>query len=676
MEKDKKVKLYTTIAAIAAIAVILFIVIFVFLSKKPKDTAPTEKYPLDPKVKFLDNTEFNELSNLDFYSYQSDFYKDYYDAYKDQNPTIDNPMVIVNPFMFSPQTALIMFNTAASEKVKVTLKGKHDDDLVYTVEAASDHFIPVYGLYGNYDNTVILETDSGKSKTLSIKVETALSAGEVKVVQNDIKNSNGYFYFTTSSLGAPTAAYDNYGEVRWYLSYGYTKGMTMLSNGHMILSNISPGPDVTSTGGIVEVDMFGYVYREYTLSGGYHHDGTEMPNGNLIVLTSDVNANTFADYIVELDKETGKVVKDWRLTEAFSKVDPKTDVFYPTWGWVNSITYDQKSNCLILSVRNQNSVVALDYETGDIKWILGKKEFWNDKFDHLLIKGIGDDFIYPGGQHSVNITKEGYLSIFNNGYNANVETQSGEKSEVSCNSLRNNQSHAILYDIDFNNRTAKIVYKFGGKEYFSYALSSYTYSADGHKLFNSGWHMLDSNFENPNCTQFSASEYESYLIDFDENNKKTVELNIMEGKFEALKANIYNLAEQSVNGTKQEQVPNFKYEPSRRFTTEEVHYTKLQDSELDKYKKAELYDFAFGASSNIFQIYIVDSSTEAIKVTFLSNKGDGYVYTIKEAEEEGTEIDDINLNELPDGKYFVFMEYDGVLYNSTQYVIVNKGDPQ
>ncbi len=673
MEKDKKVKTYTVIAAIAAIAVLLFIIYFVFFANKKKEEENKEKYPLAEKVNWIDKTYYNELSNLDFYSFQSGFFSDYEKEYKEQKPTINNPLIVINPFMFSPQTALIMFKTASAEKIKVTLKGKHNDDLVTNFEASTDHFIPVFGLYGNYENTVIVETEGGASNTLKLKVETKLDAGEVKVIKNDIDNSNGYFYFTTSSLGAPTAAYDNYGEVRWYLSYGYTKGMTMLSNGHMLLSNITPGPDVTSTGGVVEVDMFGNVHKEFLISGGYHHDGYEMPNGNLIILTSDINSNTIADYIVELDKDTGKVVKSWSLAKSFTKVDPSTDVFYPTWGWINGITYDQEHNLLICSVRNQNSVVALDYETGDIKWILGKEEFWNSKFKDLILKPVGDGFIYPGGQHSVHITKDGNLSIFNNGYDAHVETNVGEAANVSCTSLRNNASYGMVYDIDTTNMTAKVVYKFGGKDYFSYALSSYTYSSDGHKLFNSGWHMLESNFDIPGCTQFSASAYDSYLIDFDENNNKVVELNILEGKFEAIKANIYNLEEQSINHKKLDVIPNYTQEPTKRFTTEDPKYIKLTDEQVQKFNNVELWDFAFGASSNIFQIYIADGSDKPIKITFISNEGEGYQYVVKTENDEPGDIDDINLTELPNGKYFVFVEYDGVIYNSTQYVIVDKG---
>lgn len=59
------------------------------------------------------------------------------------------------------------------------------------------------------------------------------------------------------------------------------------------------------------MDMLGKIYVEYSLPGGYHHDYYEMPNGNLLVASDDFNSGkgTVEDYIVELDRETGKIVK-------------------------------------------------------------------------------------------------------------------------------------------------------------------------------------------------------------------------------------------------------------------------------------------------------------------------------------------------------------------------------
>ena len=61
--------------------------------------------------------------------------------------------------------------------------------------------------------------------------------------------------------------------------------------------------------------MFGKIYKEYSLKGGYHHDYYEMPNGNLLVASDNFlnNDGTVEDYIVELDRETGKEVRQFDL---------------------------------------------------------------------------------------------------------------------------------------------------------------------------------------------------------------------------------------------------------------------------------------------------------------------------------------------------------------------------
>ena len=59
------------------------------------------------------------------------------------------------------------------------------------------------------------------------------------------------------------------------------------------------------------MDLLGKIYYEYSLEGGYHHDYYEMKNGNLLISSDDFNNSygTVEDYIVELDRKTGKIVK-------------------------------------------------------------------------------------------------------------------------------------------------------------------------------------------------------------------------------------------------------------------------------------------------------------------------------------------------------------------------------
>ena len=57
--------------------------------------------------------------------------------------------------------------------------------------------------------------------------------------------------------------------------------------------------------------MLGKIYTEYSLKGGYHHDYYELPSGNLLVASDNFDSGdgTVEDYIVEIDRKTGRIVK-------------------------------------------------------------------------------------------------------------------------------------------------------------------------------------------------------------------------------------------------------------------------------------------------------------------------------------------------------------------------------
>ncbi|MCI7263155.1 MAG: aryl-sulfate sulfotransferase N-terminal domain-containing protein, partial [Clostridiaceae bacterium] len=62
--------------------------------------------------------------------------------------TWEKPMVLTNPYKISPLTAMVIFDTEESCKVRVTVKGKTEDtDISGTLDAATSHRVPVVGLY-------------------------------------------------------------------------------------------------------------------------------------------------------------------------------------------------------------------------------------------------------------------------------------------------------------------------------------------------------------------------------------------------------------------------------------------------------------------------------------------------------------------------------------------------
>lgn len=662
-KSNKKNVVLVTIIAIALI-VTLALVIFILVRKPSKVLENGE--PINENFTFLiESGDAVEVKTSDLIRQQKEMSEEILNTYKKGKYSITNPLVINDPYGASPLTALVMFKTNKEEKVVLTVKGKHNDDLKVTFEASKDHYIPVYGLYPEYKNTVIVETESGKSNTLTIETTSMGLTGEVTVLNNELGNSNGNFYFGTAAIGTANVAYDNYGEPRWFLLPDYGKGMTMLSNGHLLLSDISVGPEINASGGMIEVDMFGFVHHEYDLTGGYHHEAFEMENGDIIVLTSDIESRMIEDFVTVIDRKTGTDKKVFNLYKTVSAIDPNlisdTDL---AWAWLNGVYYDKNTNELLLSFRNRNSVVSLDYDTGNIKWILGDIRYWSSAFEKYILKGVGSEFTYPLGQHSPSIDANHNLSIFNNGYNAYKEETH------TCGYFRNSASYAMTYKIDEANMTAEVTYKFGGQEYFSYALSSYNQTYDGNTLFNSGWHFSDEvNYDDPNCTQFNNDKYVAHIIEFDKNKEKLLELKVNESKFEVIKANIYNLSLSSVKPEKHDDIPNYEFNDSAYFTTNNTSkdYEELSEEEALKYKDStETIPLSFELVNRQFAFVGLMPDEFDIKVAFISTRGKAYRFNLKEANKDMKVS--VNLSTLPKGRYYVYAEIGDDIYDTREYI--------
>ena len=55
----------------------------------------------------------------------------------------DKPLVVLNPYLISPLTAMILFRTSTKQEVTLTVKGKSKEgDIVHRFPAETDHILP------------------------------------------------------------------------------------------------------------------------------------------------------------------------------------------------------------------------------------------------------------------------------------------------------------------------------------------------------------------------------------------------------------------------------------------------------------------------------------------------------------------------------------------------------
>ncbi len=351
--------------------------------------------------------------------------------------TINNPKVVLNPYNISPLTAVVIFSTNDLASATVTIHGKDGDkDIVNTFLPSKLHVLPIYGLYPDFENTVTI-TSSGETKTVKIKTD-ALMANIKNIKPVNIENDSD-FYFTTSLDGTPIG-YDENGTVRWYLTAKYGFEFIRLSNGHILLGNDSLIGSPYYLNGLVEMDMLGKIYFEYNIPGGYHHDVFELSNGNLLTLSNNPNKNTVEDYIVEINRNDGQVVKEINLAKLIPH-DKKEN-----WIGLNSIVYDAKSNSITVCGQKQNMLINIDYASGEINWVIGDVP---KKLEKYLLTST-NEITKPNKPQGLVISADGKLAYVSNGKIVIYQIDSVNKTVTQTNEIDLDDKNDNV-NLDYNN---------------------------------------------------------------------------------------------------------------------------------------------------------------------------------------------------------------------------------
>ena len=235
--------------------------------------------------------------------------------------------------------------------------------------------------------------------------------------------------------------------------------------------------------GMYEMTLLGKIVKEYSLPGGYHHDYYEMPNGNFLVASDNFSSGTVEDYIVEMDRNTGEIVKTFDLTKILNKEDGKSENWTQyDWFHNNAVWYDEKTNSITLSGRHMDAVINLDYETGKLNWIIGDSTNWSEEYQKYFFTPVGDDFEWQWSQHAAMITPEGYVFILDNGNN---------KSKIESEYVPASKSYTrgVMYKIDTENMTIEQIWEYGkerGSSFYSPYISDVDYLDKNHYIVHSG----------------------------------------------------------------------------------------------------------------------------------------------------------------------------------------------
>lgn len=587
--------------------------------------------------------------------------------------TIDNPKIIVNPYEISPLTALILFETRDLTAPTVTIVGE-DESTTFTKTFTPNkkHVLPIYGLYPDRNNEVII-TLNGEDYTFHIQTDPLPEDFALPTdVTADKKELDQELYFVTPSSQGYTAAYDINGDVRWYLTENMIWDVQRLRNGNIMLSsNRLINPPYYTTG-LVEMDLTGKIYYEYVLPGGYHHDVYELENGNLLVASNDFDSGTVEDYIVEIERDTGNIVKRVDLKEILP-MDEGKNLMATDYDWFhnNSVWYDSNTNSITLSGRHQDAVVNIDYNSLEINWIVGSHDGWSEEYQKYFLDPIGDDFEWQWAQHAAMILPNGDLFVFDNGNNRSKTEEDSVKAS-------DNYSRGVIYHINTIDKAIEQVWEYGkdrGSEFYSPYISDVDYLEEDHYLIHSGGiNTVDGEPGNEPAGLENVDSMNSITTEV-KNDEVIFEMNLPTNLYRAEKMDLYSNSVFKLGAGSR--LGNMG-ETEQDGTTKSVLFAKKIN---DEYKKHDIQitketdrlvvtgTFQRGDEVEIILDSIFDKKAYQLVVSKHPYTAMCVDVFTEEETENGISVTKYINSENISGKKYIYIKINGTIYDTNQYVI-------
>ena len=396
------------------------------------------------------------------------------------------PYIEVNPFDISPLSVLIAFDANKDKTYTITLCSNTDSkaDLTYTFTNTDKVIGALAGLNVNGDTKIIIndgESDHTFTVTSDPIPNNALT--RATITQNSSDLTANHLVFTSPSANGYVSAYDTVGDLRFILDGTFTWDVNVTQNNELIVSNETLIELPYYMSGFYTMDFCGRISNQYIVPGGYHHDIDELANGNFLVASNDLNSDTVEDVIVEIDRNSGEVVKEFNLKDI---IDPNTGKSLnwsaKDWFHNNSVEYDPIDNTLILSGRHQDVVVILDYDTKALVGLVGDSTNWDERYLPYFYQPIGDNFEFQYAQHAASYNDKHQLILFDNG-------MFRSKDKTNTVDAINNYSRFVVYELDQDLKTIRQVSEYGkerGYAYYSPYICDVDQIDENRYLVNSG----------------------------------------------------------------------------------------------------------------------------------------------------------------------------------------------
>jgi arylsulfate sulfotransferase len=368
----------------------------------------------------------------------------------EKNYTLDEPLLIYNPFETNTSSVNAYFNTDTSVKIQYTVSVNDDsiNDFTRTLytgsknETTKTHAYQIIGLVANKENTITLKALDENNKVVGEKTFTVkmgnLNSDDVPKIsiekgESTAALSNGLYTMLSHDRFLDPTIYmiDNDGIIRSEIPLKDDAAYRIVySNDNNMIFSYSKNK-------LASVNRLGQIEKIYDLGKDWsiHHDYTyDEENNCLDILATKNNTGVIEDCIIKLDLTSGKVTQLIDFKDYMSDIEKKASTLEPDekkneegvdWIHFNTIQLIDNKD-LILSSRELSTIIRVNdiYTNPTLKYFIADDSVWDGtKYDKLNLKKVGN-FVSNAGQHSVTYIEdpsleEGqyYLIMFNNNYN-------------------------------------------------------------------------------------------------------------------------------------------------------------------------------------------------------------------------------------------------------------------
>ncbi|PWT78540.1 MAG: hypothetical protein C5B58_15125 [Acidobacteria bacterium] len=302
--------------------------------------------------------------------------------------------------------------------------------------------IPVFGLYAGRPNRVVIKLGFNRpvhrDRRFALTITTPRYNGgpysNPTIIQPRLRGTTlSYDFILLKNYATPNTPIiiDTDAEIRWVGTAGVgAQNCILFDNAFYVTS----GTSLLRT----EFDGVTIPVADYSAMGvtGFHHNIDPGRDGMIL----DVDTVDQTESVnLEVDA-AGNVLRTWNLADIISTAmiaggdDPSLFVFPAPTDWFhnNACAYRSSDNSLVVSSR-ENFVIAVDYDSGSIKWILGDptKHWYEFNSLRAFSLTLGPDTLPPIGQHAVSMPGD-QLLLFDDGAGSNFQQPPGETRDYSA----------------------------------------------------------------------------------------------------------------------------------------------------------------------------------------------------------------------------------------------------